>query len=113
MMTRLTLAATVLALAAGAMTSAMASESEGRHRGSHVGRVHAAAFGQPHHIRHSSRIARVRGPENWYAGGESPPYQGGFISLGPLGVTAACGSYPHRYGTCGPSYGTPIDAWSY
>ena len=61
----------------------------------------------------SSRLADVRGPESWYPGGGSPGYHGGFIDLGPLGITAACGSYPHRYGHCGPGYGAPIDARSY
>jgi hypothetical protein len=28
-------------------------------------------------------------------------------------MTAACGSHPQRNGYCGPSYGAPIDAWSY
>ena len=60
-----------------------------------------------------SRLAGVRGPESWYPGGGSPGYHGGFIDLGPLGITAACGSHPHRYGYCGPGYSTPIDAWSY
>jgi hypothetical protein len=113
MMRRLILAGTVLALAAGVTASAMASDQKSDKNGSHVGRFHAAAFGRTHHIRRSSRLAGVRGPESWYPGGGSPGYHGGFIDLGPLGITAACGSYPHRYGHCGPGYGTPIDAWSY
>ena len=112
MMTRLILAGAVLALAAGVTASAMASDQNAGHNGRHVGRFHAAAVARPHHIRRSSRFAGVPGPEAGYAGG-SPPYQAGFISLGPLGITAACGSYPQRYGSCGPSYGAPIDAWSY
>jgi hypothetical protein len=113
MMRRLILAGTVLALAAGVTASAMASDQKSDKSGSHAGRFHAAAFGRTHHIRRSSRLAGVRGPESWYPGGGSPDYHGGFIDLGPLGITAACGSYPHRYGHCGPGYGTPIDAWSY
>ena len=113
MMRKLILAGTVLALTAGVTASAMASDQKADKSGSHVGRFHTAAFGRTHHIRHSSRLAGVRGPENWYPGGGSPGYHGGFIDLGPLGITAACGSYPHRYGHCGPGYGAPIDAWSY
>jgi hypothetical protein len=114
MMRRLILAGTVLALAAGVTASAMASDQKADKSGSHLGRFHTAAFGRTHHIRRSSRLAGVRGPESWYPGGGSPGYHGGFIDLGPLGITAACGFYPHnRYGYCGPRYGTPIDAWSY
>jgi hypothetical protein len=94
MMRRLILAGTVLALAAGVTASAMASDQKADKGGSHVGRFHTAAFGRTHHIRHSSRLAGVRGPENWYPGGGSPGYHGGFIDLGPLGITAACGFYP-------------------
>jgi hypothetical protein len=113
MMRRLLLAGTVLALAAGVTASAMASDQKADKGGSHVGRFHTAASGKTYHIRRSSRVAGVRGPESSYPGGGSPGYHGGFIDLGPLGITAACGSYPLRYGTCGPGYGTPIDAWSY
>ncbi len=109
MMRRLVLAGTVLALAAGVTAGATASDLKAGKNGSHVGRFNAAASGRTHHIRHSSRLAGVR-PESWYPGGGSPGYHGGFIDLGPLGITAACGSYPHRYGYCGPGYGTPIDA---
>ena len=110
-MRRLILAGTVLALTAGVTAGAMASDQKADKSGSHVGRFHTAAVGRAHHVRRSSRLAGVRGPENGYPG--SPGYHGGFIDLGPLGITAACGSYPHRNGYCGPGYGTPIDAWSY
>ena len=113
MMRRLILAGTVLALAAGATTSAMASDRKVDKSGSHVGRLHPGAVGSTHHVRRSSRLAGVRGPESWYPDGSSPGYHGGFIDLGPLGITAACGSYPHRYGPCGSGYGTSISAWSY
>jgi hypothetical protein len=103
------LAGVALALAAGATASARASEQT---TGQHAGRFHAAAFGA-HHVRRSSRVVGVRGPEIGRPGGESPGYHGGFIDLGPLGITAACGATPHGYGHCGPDYGTPIDAWSY
>jgi hypothetical protein len=98
MIRRLVLAGAVLALAAALTTAAMASDHQKTGKISHhAGRSHAA----------------VRGQESWYAGGESPGYQGGFISLGPLGFTAACGAYPQKHGYCGPRYGAPIDAWSY
>jgi hypothetical protein len=113
MIRTLILAGTVFALAAGVMTSATASDRKAGKSGSHVGRFHPAAIGGTHHIRRSSRLAGVHGPEIWYPGGGSPGYHGGFIDLGPLGITAACGSYPRRNGYCGPGYGTPIDAWSY
>jgi hypothetical protein len=111
MMRRLIVAGTVFALAAGMTASAMASDQKADQSGSHVGRVHTAAF--THHIRRSSRLVGVRGPESGYPGDGSPGYHGGFIDLGPLGITAACGSYPHGYGHCGSGYGTSISAWSY
>jgi hypothetical protein len=113
MMRRLIVAGTVLALATGVTTTAMASDHKADKSGSHVGRFHTAAFARTHHLRRSSRLAGAGGPESWYPGDGSPGYHGGFIDLGPLGITAACGSYPHRYGHCGPGYGTSINAWSY
>jgi hypothetical protein len=108
MMRRLILAGTVIALAAG-VTGAMASDRKADKSGSHVGRLHPGASGSTHHVRRSSRLAGVRGGESWYPDGGSPGYHGGFISLGPLGITAACG--PSR--RCGSGYGTSISAWSY
>ncbi len=113
MMRRLIIAGTVLALAAGVTAGAMASDGKADQGGTHVGRLHTAAFGRTHHIRASRRLAGLRGPERGYPGSGSLGYPGGFIDLGPLGITAACGSAPHRYGSCGPGYGAPIDAWSY
>ena len=110
MMRRLVLVGTVLAFAAGVTVSAMASDQRAGNSGNHFGRSHASAFGGTHHLRRSSRLAGVRGPESWHPGGGSPGYHGGFIDLGPLGVTAACGSTPHRYVSCGPGYGAPIHA---
>jgi hypothetical protein len=106
MTTRLTLAGAVLALAVASTTGAMASDQRSGKGGHHVGHFQ-------HHIRHSSRLAGVRGPEGPYPGGGSPAYNGGFIDLGPLGITAACGSYANRYRSdyCGPRNGAPIDAW--
>jgi hypothetical protein len=104
-MRRLILAGIVLALAAGVTTGAMASDRKAYKSGSHVGRLHSGAFGSMHHVRRSSRLAG----ESWYPDGNSPGYHGGFISLGPLGITAACGSHSR----CGSGYGTSISAWSY
>ncbi len=108
MMRRLILAGTVLALAAGVTTGAVASDRKAYKSGAHVGRLHSGAFGNTHHVRRGGRLAGVRGSESWYPDGSSQGYHGGFISLGPLGITAACGS--HR---CGSGYGTSISAWSY
>jgi hypothetical protein len=106
MMTRLTLAGAVLALAVALAASAMASDKISGKAGHHVGRFQ-------HHVRHGSQLAGVRGPEGSYPGGGSRAYNGGFIDLGPLGMTAACGSYANRYRSdyCGPREGAPIDAW--
>ena len=113
MMRRLIVAGTVLALTAGVTAGATASDQRADQSGRHAGRFHTAAVGGTHHIRRSSRLAGAPRPESQYPGGGSPGYHGGFIDLGPLGITAACGSYPHGYGTCGPGYGTSINAWSY
>ena len=80
--------ATVFVFAAGLTTSAMAFDHKvGKH--GHAGRVHAGA-GRNYDVRYN---------------------QGGFISLGPLGFTAACGSYPPQRGYCGQGYS--ISAWTY
>jgi hypothetical protein len=105
MIRRLVLAGTMLALAAGMTTGAMASDRKVYKSGSHVGRLHHGSFGATHRARRSSRLAG----ESWYPDGSSQGYQGGFISLGPLGFTAACG--PNR--RCGSGYGTPVSGWSY
>jgi hypothetical protein len=110
MMKTLILAGTVLALAAGVTAGATASDLKAVKTGSHAGRFNTVASGRTHHIRHGSRLAGVSGPESWHPAGGSPGFRGGFIDLGPLGITAACGSYPHRYGYCGPGYGTSFDA---
>jgi len=96
MMTRLALAGAALALAVAVTASAMASGHRAGRSAGHVERVHAAGFGGTHHIRRSG----------------SPAYPGGFIDLGPLGIMAACATYPRGHGYCGPPSGTPIDAWS-
>jgi hypothetical protein len=89
-------------MTAGAMASGQRSGKAGHH----VGHFQ-------HHVWHSSRLAGVRGPESSYPPSAGPAYSGGFIDLGPLGMTAACGSYANRYRSdyCGPRNGAPIDAW--
>jgi len=105
-MTRLTLAGAVLALAAALTTSASAFDQKPGKGAHNVGHFQ-------HHIPHGSRLAGVRDPEGSYAAGGRPTYNGGFVDLGPLGFTAACGSYANRYRSdyCGPRDGAPIDAW--
>jgi hypothetical protein len=81
-----------MALAIGATTSAMASDHKAGHAGRHVRKLHT-----------------VRGPESWRQGDTG--YRGGFIDLGPLGITAACGQYHHKQGYCGQGYS--VSGWSY
>ena len=114
-------AATALALAAGLTSSAMAFDRNAD-SGRHTRHFHAGASGGMHgpRGRHVSRFAGVRDLESrrdsgWNSG--DPSYHGGFIDLGPLGFTTACGAYRYGHGYCGPGYGsygygTPIDAWS-
>ena len=82
----------VLTFAADASTSAMAYSHKAGHAGRHARNLHAA-----------------RSAESWRQGDTS--YRGGFVDLGPLGITAACGSYSYRGRRCGQGY--PVSAWSY
>jgi hypothetical protein len=93
----------VLALAANMTSGAMASA----HKAGHARNLHAAGV-QGHATKHS-RVARARGIEGW--GQSNPGYRGGFVDLGPLGITAACGSYRHKQNYCGQGYS--VSAWSY
>ncbi len=112
MMRTVILAGTVLALAGWRSAGAMASDHRAAAGGRHMARFHAAAPGSMHHIDRGKRPAGVRGPADGYGGGASAGYQGAFIDLGPLGMTAACGSYSRgRPDYCGPRNGAPIDAW--
>ena len=99
--------ATMLVLAAGTTTGANAlAHKAGRH-GDHVGRIHAGGA-HGHRARHASRIARVRESrryDGWNEGGQN---YGGFIDLGPLGITAACGQYNYRHGYCGQGYSISV-----
>ena len=112
-MRRLILLTIVLALAAGGTASAMGSDRTAGNSGRQVGGFHSAALAGSHRIKRSGRLAGPRAPQSWYPGGGTPGADGGFIDLGPLGMTAACGSYRHGNGPCASGYGTPIDAWSY
>ena len=82
--------AAVLTLAVGA-TSAMASSHKAGHGGRHARNSHA-----------------VRSAESWRQGDTG--YRGGFIDLGPLGFTAACGSYRSKH-YCGQGYS--VSGWTY
>jgi hypothetical protein len=83
--------AMIFLLAASATANAMASS----HKAGHAGR-------------HAKNSHPVRSAESWHQGDTS--YRGGFIDLGPLGITAACGSYRSRH-YCGQGYS--VSAWSY
>jgi hypothetical protein len=109
MMRRLILAGTVLALAVGTTTGTIASDQTTGKSSGQVERFHTAA--DRHHVKRNARLAADRDTESWYPGGGSPRYQGAWIDLGPLGMTAACGANPHRPDYCGPRNGAPIDAW--
>lgn len=95
---------TALALAADLTSTAMALDhkAESRRYAGHF----AGASGGMHDRRgtHTSRFPGVGGPER--------QHRGGFVDLGPLGITTACGSYRYGHDDCGSGYGTPIDAWS-
>jgi hypothetical protein len=103
--------ATALTLAAGLTSSAMAFDRNAD-SGPHTRHFRAGASGGMYgsRSRHLSRFAGVRGFESRRYSGSAyyesgPSYRGGFVDLGPLGITTACGY-------CGSGYGTPIDAWS-
>jgi hypothetical protein len=83
--------AAVLTLAVGTTTSAIAFSHKAGHAGRHARNYHT-----------------VRNAESWRPGDTS--YRGGFIDLGPLGITAACGSYRSKH-YC--SQGYSVSAWSY
>jgi hypothetical protein len=91
---------TMLALVTGMTTGAMAFHHKAGHGGHHVRGFHAGGMHSVGAIG-GNRLAGVRGPID----------RGGFIDLGPLGITAACGSYRHQHGYCGSGYS--VSAWSY
>lgn len=130
--------ATVLALATGMTSSAMAF-GRGGHAGSfggHVGMggVHAGAI---HSGFAANRMAGVRGYSamrhgGWGGrrfiggyGGWGYPYDAYAADVGVVGLglglaeaaTGYCGPYDYNYGYCGGpayyGYDTPIDAWSW
>lgn len=91
---------TILAFVTGTTTGAMAFDHKASH-GSHVRHFHAGGTHSFGATRRSNRFAGVRGAND----------PGGFIDLGPLGITAACGSYRHQHGDCGSGYS--VSAWSW
>jgi len=98
---------TVLVLVAGATGSARALEHKASYGSGHGGALHAVGMHR-HAAKHINRSAGVRRSANWRE--EGPNVHGGFIDLGPLGITAACGSYRSKH-YCGQGY--PVSAWSY
>lgn len=105
---------TALALAADLTSSAMARDHKAESR-RYTGHF-AGASGEMHDRRgrQAMRFAGGGGPERQRHGGLSygGDDRGGFVDLGPLGITTACGSYRYGHDDCGSGYGTPIDAWS-
>ena len=98
--------AMALALAAGMTTGAVAFDEgagiSGSVRSLHANGVHSHSF------RRDSRMAGIRGYESLRHGGwgyAGAPH-GGFVDLGPLGITAGCG-----HGSCSPGYS--VSAWSW
>jgi hypothetical protein len=84
------IAAIFLLTAAGVATSAMASDRKS---------------GRGHRVR---TFHTVRSAESWHQADTT--YRGGFIDLGPLGITAACGSYRSKH-YCGQGYS--VSGWTY
>ncbi len=91
----LTILAFVTGMTAGALAFDNKPDRAGHVRHFHAGGTHS--FG----ARRGNRFAGVRATDD----------RGGFIELGPLGITAACGSYRHQHGDCGSGYS--VSAWSW
>jgi hypothetical protein len=91
---------TIFAFVTGMTTGATAFDRKAGHGGHHVRGFHAGGT-HSSGTKRSNRLAGVRGPID----------RGGFIDLGPLGITAACGSSRHQHGYCGSGYS--VSAWSY
>jgi hypothetical protein len=98
--------AALLLLVVSTTTNATAFNYKAGH-GGHVRNLHVAGMHGGH--RYRARHARAHGPESWHE--NNADVRGGFIDLGPLGITAACGSYRSKHGYCGPGYS--VSAWSY
>jgi hypothetical protein len=107
MRTQILAAAMVITLAVGMASRAMALDHKVGHASRHI-KVHHAG-GMHGYAAKRSRFVRLRSSERWRQGDTS--YRGGFIDLGPLGITAACGSYRTKHGYCGPGYS--VSAWTY
>jgi len=111
MRTQILATTTVLTLLVGATTTVMASAPKKDHHGRHVRHVQGLHAGgiHGHAAKRGSRSAAARDLASWRQGGGG--YHGGFIDLGPLGITAACGSYSYRGRHCGQGYS--VSAWTY
>jgi hypothetical protein len=99
--------AAVLMLAAGTTTGAMAFSHKAGGSSHHVRSIHASGVHSFGH-RHRARFAGVRGSTSRRQ--DEAGYRGGFIDLGPLGITAACGSYRSKH-YCGQGYS--VSGWTY
>jgi len=97
-----------LALAATMTNGAMAFDqgsADGRYLRSH----HSRGYGEMQSLRarRDSRFGGIRGYESWRHGGwgaSEAANRSGYIDLGPLGFTAACGSPAYGRGYCGQGY---------
>jgi hypothetical protein len=111
MQKRILAGVTVLAFSAGVMSSAMALDQKAGRGGHHIKGFRAGGM-HSSEARRNTRFSGVRGFESWRQNDRGHGgYHGGFIDLGPLGITAACGSYRYKNGGCGPGYS--VSAWSY
>jgi len=98
---------TMLVLVAGATSSARAFEHTASYGSGHGGAMHTVGMHR-HAAKHINRSAGVRKPASWHERG--PEVRGGFIDLGPLGITAACGSYRSKH-YCRQGYS--VSGWTY
>ena len=98
--------AAVLVLGANVTTGARAIEPKASIGSAHVKTLRVAEMHQGH--RDKARLTRYRGSESRRQ--ISPDVRGGFIDLGPLGITAACGSYRSQH-YCGQGYS--VSGWTY
>ena len=111
MQKRILAGVTVLAFSAGVMSSAMALDQKAGRGGHHIKGFRAGGM-HSSEARRNTRFSGVRGFESWRQNDRGHGgYHGGFIDLGPLGITAACGSYRYKNGGCGLGYS--VSAWSY
>ena len=107
MRTLILVTTTVLVLVAGATGSARAFEHKASYASGHGGALHTVGM-RRHAAKLVNRSAGVRRSAIRHEG--DPDVRGGFIDLGPLGITAACGSYRSKH-YCGQGYS--VSGWTY